>query len=81
MSMETVGARGGVAVSPSNTVPVAAAVPRGFQVAVAGDVALKYADGSTVTWPACVAGVLHPHFGFTHVMATGTTATGVVVAI
>lgn len=73
------GAMGGRTVTPSDTAPIGRRT-RGFQVAVAGDVALKYADGTTATWPACVAGMLHPHYGFTHVLSTGTTATGIVVA-
>lgn len=75
----TIGAIGGQVWTPSNTnlIPRQA---RGFQVGVAGDVALGYPDGTTVVWPGCLAGMIHPHFGFTRILATGTTATGIVVA-
>ena len=78
-SKETVGAIGGESWTPSDTATIARHA-RGFQVSGAGDVALEYADGSTVTWPDCVAGVVHAHYGFVKVLATGTTATGIVVA-
>lgn len=79
MTKELVGAIGGASWTPSDTNKLPRQ-PRGFQVGVAGDVALEYADGTTVVWPACVAGIVHPHFGFTRILATGTTATGIVVA-
>lgn len=75
----TIGAIGGEAYTPSDTAIIARQT-RGFQVAVAGDVALGYADGTTCVWPACAEGALHPHFGFIRILATGTTATGIVVA-
>jgi len=77
-SRELVGFQTGLSVTPSDT-DIIAGQPRGFYVAVAGDVALEYPDGTQVTWPACVAGVPHPHFGFSKVLSTGTTATGIVV--
>lgn len=74
------------AVTPNNTVSDATAItnpsapgdsrPMGFIVGVAGDVALVYHDGSTDTLPAMVAGVVHA-CQFTHITATGTTATGI----
>jgi hypothetical protein len=73
------GAVGGVAYTPSDTALVSR-LARGFQVAVAGDVALGYGNGTTVVWPACIAGVVHAHYGFVRILATGTTATGIVVA-
>jgi len=79
MSVDLVGAKGGAAYTPSDSAVIARQT-RGFQVAVAGNVALGYADGSTAVWPGCAAGVIHPHFGFTRILATGTTATGIVVA-
>jgi hypothetical protein len=79
MSKENIGALGGESWTPSDTAIIGRPT-RGFQVAVAGAVALGYPDGTTQTWPACVAGVLHAHNGFNQVLSTGTTATGVVVA-
>ena len=79
MPDDTIGALGGVVYTPSDTA-VISRLTRGFQVSVAGDVTLGYRDGTTALWPACVAGVLHPHYGFTQVRATGTTATGITVA-
>ena len=78
-SKETVGAIGGESWTPSDTTQIRRHA-RGFQVGVAGDVALEYEDGSAVTWPACAAGVIHAHYGFVKVLSTGTTATGIVVA-
>lgn len=75
----TEGALGGTSWTPSDSTDIGRPT-RGFQVGVAGDVALQYEDGTSVTWPACVAGVLHAHSGFVKVLATGTTATGIVVA-
>jgi hypothetical protein len=75
---DTVGFQGGVAWTPSDT----AVIPRqtrGFYVAEPGNVALGYPDGSSVVWPACVAGLPHAHFGFDKVLSTGTTATGIVI--
>lgn len=79
MDRSTIGAIGGEAWTPSNTTLIPRPA-RGFQVGVAGDVALEYADGSIVVWPACVAGITHAHWGFVRIRATGTTATGIVVA-
>lgn len=79
MNKENIGAVGGQSWTPSDTTRLPRP-PRGFQVGVAGDVAVEYKDGTTVVWPACIAGVIHPHNGFTRILATGTTATGVVVA-
>ena len=79
MPDDTIGALGGTVVTPSDTTIISRPT-RGFQVSVAGDVTLGYRDGTTALWPACVAGVLHPHYGFTQVRATGTTATGITVA-
>lgn len=76
---EMIGAVFGEAWTPSDTDGIRRKT-RGFQVAVAGDVALEYADGASCVWPACAAGVIHAHNGFVKVLATGTTATGVVVA-
>jgi len=79
MTKQTQGAVGGETWTPSDTARISRPT-RGFQCGGAGDVALEYEDGSTVTWPACAAGVLHPHVGFVRVLAAGTTATDIVVA-
>jgi hypothetical protein len=79
MTKQTQGAVFGEAWTPSDTALIKRET-RGFQVGVAGDVALEYADGTTCVWPACTAGVIHPHVGFVRVLATGTAATGIVVA-
>lgn len=79
MSKQTQGAIGGESWTPSDTEKLKRE-PRGFQVGVAGDVALEYHDGSTVVWPACAAGLLHPHVGYVRILATGTDASGIVVA-
>lgn len=79
MSNANVGATGGASYTPSDSALIGRPA-RGFQVAVAGDVALQYADGTSCTWPACEAGFIHAHWGFTRILATGTTATGIVVA-
>jgi hypothetical protein len=79
MPDDTIGALGGVVYTPSDTA-VIDRPPRGFQVAVAGDVVLGYKDGTTCLWPACAAGMLHAHYGYIRIMATGTTATGITVA-
>lgn len=76
---DSIGAIGGVAWTPSDTA-VIPGYPRGFQVGVGGDVALEYRNGTTVTWPACAEGMVHAHFGFVKLRATGTTATTIVVA-
>lgn len=76
---ETIGAVFGEAWTPSDT-EVIQRHARGFQVAVAGNVALEYADGTSCVWPACAAGIMHAHNGFVKVLATDTTASGVVVA-
>lgn len=79
MDRSTIGATGGASWTPSNTEDIPG-TPRGFQVGTAGDVALEYDNGDIVVWPACVAGVMHAHFGFKRIRSTGTTATTVVVA-
>jgi len=79
MSKQTQGAVFGLAWTPSDTAKIEGEA-RGFQVGTAGAVALEYDDGTSCVWPACVAGVLHPHVGFRRVLSTGTDATGIVVA-
>ncbi len=79
MTMDVIGATGGIAWTPSDSDRLPR-LPRGFQVASEGDVALEYADGSSVVWPGCATGFVHAHFHFTKILETGTTATGIVVA-
>ncbi|NBW14211.1 MAG: hypothetical protein EBR82_40050 [Caulobacteraceae bacterium] len=77
MTHQIVGARAGQTATLDAT--ITKQPTRSFQCAVGGDVALQYPDGSTQVWPACVAGVQHPHFGFVKILSTGTTATGIVI--
>lgn len=79
MTKENIGAVFGQAWTPSDTARIGRPA-RGFQVGVEGNVALEYANGDTCVWPACAAGMIHPHVDFVRVLATGTTATGIVVA-
>lgn len=79
MTKQTQGATFGLEWTPSDTTLIKGE-PRGFQVGVSGDVALEYDDGTSCVWPACAAGMIHPHVGFRRVLATGTTATSIVVA-
>ena len=79
MTKQTQGATGGFPWTPSDTELISGQV-RGFQVEVEGDVALEYPDGTSCIWPACVAGMIHAHVNFRRILATGTTATGIVVA-
>ena len=50
-------------------------VTRGLMVATAGDVAVKFKSGDTLTLPGLTPGVVYP-LRVARVMATGTTATG-----
>lgn len=79
MTKQTQGAVGGLAWTPSDTAIITRPT-RGLQVTVSGNVALGYPDGTTCVWPSCIEGLIHPHVGFNRVLATGTTATGIVVA-
>lgn len=76
-STEVFGFISGKAITPSDTVDITGGILRGFYVGVSGDVAVIMADGSTVTWPALAAGVPHP-IQVKRILATGTTATGIV---
>lgn len=67
--------RGGATVVPSDTAAIAPT--RGFMATVTGDIAVTFADGSTATFAAVVAGKTYP-VSITKVMATGTTATGII---
>ncbi len=50
---------------------------RGLYVGASGDVKINDEAGTTITFTALAAGVIHP-IGGTRVYATGTTATGIV---
>lgn len=64
--------------TPSDTVPVVAnKCARGILIAGAGAVALKMSDGANVTITGLSVGTIHS-LKFTHVLATGTAATGII---
>lgn len=71
-------ALGGQSVTPSDTDDLPFAC-RGICVGVAGDVKVTHWDGDVVTWPALVAGVIHP-IAARRIWDTGTTATTIVAA-
>ena len=66
----------GMAVSPDDGADLAFAI-RGLMVGTAGDVALVTTRGDTITMPALQPGVQYAVLS-TRVLATGTTATGLV---
>ncbi|NRA29170.1 MAG: hypothetical protein HRU11_02830 [Parvularculaceae bacterium] len=66
----------GMAVSPDDGADLAFAI-RGLMVSTAGDVALVTTRGDTITMPALQPGVQYAVLS-TRVLATGTTATGLV---
>lgn len=70
-------AYGIVAVTPSDSADIPGGALRGFTVAVGGDVAVVMADGSTGTLPSLSEGVQHA-YQVTRILATGTTATGII---
>lgn len=51
--------------------------PAGYVLGVAGDIRVRMISGNTVTFPNMAAGVTHG-CQFTHVLSTGTTATGII---
>lgn len=63
-------------ITPSDSTPLAA-VTRSLYVGGAGDLRVTLVGGETVTLGGVVAGALYP-LRITHVLATGTTATGLV---
>lgn len=66
---------GGFDITPDDGADLAS-VTRGLMVSAAGDVAVTFRDGSTVTLPGLSPGVIYP-LRVTRVLASGTTATGV----
>lgn len=67
---------GGFAITTSDSTDLPART-RGLIVTAAGDVKVTFYDGTTVTLPALVAGVIHP-VCVRRVWSTSTTATGIV---
>lgn len=76
-STEVYGFKSIIPITPSDTVNIAGGSIRGFYVGVAGDVAVIMPDGTTGVWPALAAGGPHP-IQASRILATGTTATGIV---
>lgn len=70
-------AYGIVAITPSDSADIPGGTIRGFTVAVAGNVAVVMADGSTGTLSNLPEGVQHA-YQVTRILATGTTATGII---
>ena len=70
---------GAFSITPSDAT-VFAEYTRGLYVGVSGNVAVKMADGTTVTFTNLAAGIVHP-LRVQQVLATGTTATGVIGVI
>jgi len=66
---------GGFAITPDDDTELAA-VTRALLVTGAGSVTAEMKDGMTLTLPALGPGVLYP-FRVVRVLATGTTATGI----
>lgn len=67
---------GGFAITPHATTEIAQ-VTRGLMVTVAGDVAVTTVDGSAITLPGLVPGVIYP-IRVKIVKVSGTTATGII---
>lgn len=66
-----------VAITPNDSTIITET--KGIYVGGSGNVAVKMADGTTVTFTAMAAGVFHP-LAVTKVLATGTTATSIMAA-
>jgi hypothetical protein len=71
------GATEGISVTPSNTVDLSIGFCRGILVGVAGSLSVIGTSGVTMTFPTLIAGVVHPICA-TRILATGTSATGIV---
>jgi hypothetical protein len=72
----TAPARDGLAVTPSDTTDFAI-LPRAIYVGVTGTIAATLAGGQSVTFQAVPAGSLLP-IRMARILATGTTASGIV---
>lgn len=66
-----------VAVTPSDSVDLAAGPTKGLYVGGAGNVAVQMQDGSSVTFTALAVGVFH-NISVKRVLATGTTAASII---
>lgn len=65
---------GGFDITPDDDNDLAT-LPRALMVSSVGDVAVTFADGSSLTLPGLTPGVIYP-LRAARVLATGTTATG-----
>lgn len=68
-----------ISITPSDSTDLSKAV-RGIYVGATGNVKVDMIDGSTVTFTALAAGVIHP-LAVSRVYATGTTASNIVGVI
>lgn len=66
---------GGFDITPADGTDLAR-VTRALMVTTAGDVAVTFRDGTSLTLPGLTPGVIYP-LRVTRVLATGTTASGV----
>ncbi|TNF19041.1 MAG: hypothetical protein EP318_16385 [Rhodobacteraceae bacterium] len=66
---------GGFDITPDDAADLAS-VTRALMVSAAGDLAVTFRDGSSVTLPGLAPGVIYP-LRVRRVLATGSTATGV----
>jgi threonine/homoserine efflux transporter RhtA len=67
----------GFAVTPSDTVNLAAGICRAIYVGVGGNVVVVHGDDTTVTYTSLAAGVVHPIMA-KRINNTNTTATSIV---
>jgi len=67
---------GAVTVTPSDATTYDPAL-RGLYVGVSGNVAVRFADGTTATFVGLAAGTVHTIACVDRVLATGTTATSI----
>lgn len=68
---------GAISVTPHNTTTYFPAL-RGLYVGVSGNVAVVFKDDTSVIYTNLVAGVIHPITNIKSILATGTTATGII---
>ncbi|WP_323764780.1 spike base protein, RCAP_Rcc01079 family [Marinovum sp.] len=65
---------GGFDITPDDATDLTT-LPRGLMVSTTGDVAVTFADGSSLVLPGLTPGVIYP-LRTARVLASGTTATG-----
>ena len=65
-----------VAITPDDTVPLATP-SRALYIGEGGDLRVEMLSGNIVTLPALIGGAVYP-FRVNKVLATGTTATGII---